>query len=130
MKLFRAILGLVAGVFLVLSAGAHSLLGWKAMRAELERLQAPAELVGGLGAGWIFGGVAMLAFGCIVLTLFTQRLRGAPVSLFPANVIGAAYALYGAGALVANDFEPQFFVFVIPGVLLLLAGHGGRELVD
>jgi len=121
MNRFRSILGLVVGVLMILSAGAHSLLGWKLMRAELDALHASGELIGGLELGWKFGGVSMLTFGCIVLTLFARRLRGGDVSMLPANVIGATYVVYGAGALLASRLDPFFLVFAVPGVLLLIA---------
>lgn len=59
----RSILGVVTGFLLILSAAAHSLLGWKQLKSELEPLHAPADLVRAIGAGWNFGGAAMLAFG-------------------------------------------------------------------
>jgi len=121
MNRFRSILGLVVGFTMILSAAAHSLLGWKLLRAELEAQHASAELVESLGLGWRFGGVAMLAFGCIVLALFTKRLRGGPVSMLPANVIGTTYVIFGAGALLVTHFDPFFLVFAVPGTLLLIA---------
>ena len=128
MNRFRSILGLVAGVLMMLSAAVHSFLGWKQLKSELEPLHAPAELVRAIGAGWNFGGAAMLAFGFIVVALFTHRLKGNAVNLRPAIVIGATYAAFGAAAMVVNDFDPFFLVFVIPGVLLLIASVARRSI--
>jgi hypothetical protein len=127
MDRFRSIVGLVAGVAMMLSAAAHSLLGWRQLKSELEPLHAPAELVRAIGTGWNFGGAAMLAFGFIVVALFTHRLKGRSVTLRPAIVIGTTYVAFGAGALVVNDFDPFFLVFVIPGVLLLIASIARRS---
>ncbi len=127
MDRFRSILGLVAGVLLMLSAAAHSLLGWKQLKSELEPLHAPGELVRAIGTGWNFGGAAMLAFGFIVVALFTHRLKGSSVTLRPAIVIGVTYVAFGAGAMVVNDFDPFFLVFVVPGVLLLIASISRRS---
>ena len=127
MDRFRSILGLVAGVVMMLSAAMHSLLGWKQLRSELELLHAPAELVRALGTGWNFGGAAMLAFGFIVVALFTHRLKGSLVTLRPAIVIGTTYVAFGAGAMVVNDVDPFFLVFAIPGALLLIASVGRRS---
>ena len=123
----RSILGLVVGGMMMLSAAAHSLLGWKQLKSELEPLHAPADLVRAIGAGWNFGGAAMLAFGFIVVALFTHRLRGRSVNLRPAIVIGATYVAFGIGAMVLNHFDPFFLVFVVPGVLLLVASVSRRE---
>ena len=117
----RALLGIVAGAILILSSAAHSLLGWKQLRKDLTNVQAPSDLVLGVAVGWHFGGVAMLAFGCIVISLFLKRLRGENVSSFPAFVVALAYLSFGAWALKASHLNPFFFVFIVPGVLLAIA---------
>jgi hypothetical protein len=122
----RAVLGLVAGVILILSSGAHSLLGWPGLRGQLVAAQTPADLVQGLMLGWQFGGVAMLAFGIIVVATFARGFRGETVSMLPAAVIGAAYLAFGAWALLAIELNPFFLVFIVPGVLLVLATTGAR----
>jgi hypothetical protein len=43
----KSILGLIAGVILLLSAFAHSILGWKAMSDQLAQTNAPPDLVQG-----------------------------------------------------------------------------------
>jgi hypothetical protein len=106
---------------MIVSAAAHSLLGWKELKGVLGATQVPAELIQTLGLGWNFGGVAMLAFGCIVVAVFAQRLRGQTVSAMPAHVIGATYVAYGVGALLVTRFDPFFLIFVVPGVMLLIA---------
>ena len=58
----RSILGIVAGVLMIASAAAHSLLGWPQLRAELVKARAPGDLVQGLAMGWHFGGAAMVTF--------------------------------------------------------------------
>jgi uncharacterized membrane protein YhaH (DUF805 family) len=122
----RGALGRIAGAILVLSSGAHSLLGWKALNAELAAAQVPPQLVFGLKVGWHFGGVAMLAFGIIALALFAARLQGRRVSLFPALVTSVAYLGFGTWALIASHFNPFFFVFLVPAVLLVVAVGGDR----
>jgi hypothetical protein len=114
----------MAGALLVLSSAAHSLLGWRVQRAALEAARAPADLILGLGFGWQFAGLAMLTFGVIVLLSFTQVLRRRPVSLRPVLAIGVAYTVYGGWALTASGLDPFFLVFLVPGLLLLLAGRG------
>ena len=59
----RNILSLNAAILIILSSTAHSLLGWKALGAQLTAAGAPADLIGGLRIGWQFGGAAMLTFG-------------------------------------------------------------------
>lgn len=101
----RAGLGLVAGVLLILSAAAHSLMGGKAMGAQMEAAHVPLDLSRGLLVGWHFGGVAMLAFGLIAVAVFAKRLRGESVSALPAVVIGLAYL--GFGVLGAGHQLPE-----------------------
>lgn len=117
----RTILGLIAGVLMVLSSAMHSLLGWKLLRGELTTAQAPADLTQALGLGWHFGGIAMLAFGCIVVAVFWKRLKAVPVSVMPAIVIGTTYVVFGSGAFVAAGFDPFFMTFIVPGLFVLIA---------
>ena len=117
----RSVLGLIGGAFLILSSGAHSILGWKAMREQLAQTNAPAELVTGLKFGWMFGGPAMLVFGILTILTFLKRYRGEAVSTLTPALIAAAYLGFAAWAAVETNFDPFFFLFLVPGVLLALA---------
>jgi hypothetical protein len=119
----RVVLGIVAGVILVGSSAAHSLLGWKRLGAALASAGAPPDLITGLGIGWHFAGVAMLTFGVIVIRLFAD-LRRRHVSLWPALIIAVVYLAFGVGALAVSDMNPFFLVFIVPGLMLLLASWG------
>jgi hypothetical protein len=125
MARLRSVLGLIAAAILFFSAGAHSFLGWKALRPRIEATGAPVDLVTGLRIGWQFGGAAMLVFGIIAAWVFLQRLRGASVPAFPVVVIGIVYALYGAWAMSVTG-DGFFAIFIVPGVLLLLASWPAR----
>jgi hypothetical protein len=117
----RTIFGLIGGAILILSSAAHSLLGWKQLRGELASAQAPSDLVLGVAIGWHFGGVAMLAFGCIIISLFLKQLKGENVSSFPALVVALAYLCFGSWALIVSHMNPFFLVFIVPGFLLAVA---------
>ena len=119
----RVVLGSVAGVILVGSSAAHSLLGWPQLGAGLASAGAPPDLITGLAIGWHFAGAAMLVFGVIVIRLFAD-LRRRRVPLWPALVIAVVYLAFGAGALAVSDMNPFFLVFIVPGLLLLLASWG------
>lgn len=116
----RNVLGLVAAIILILSSGAHSILGWKALSAQLAVTTASADLVRGLMIGWEFGGAAMLTFGIIAATIFVRRLRGEAMSAMPAAITAVFYILFGAWALFTSG-DPFFLIMLIPGVLLLTA---------
>ena len=116
----RNVLGLLAALILFLSAGAHSFLGWPSIRAQLETAHVPAELILGLKLGWLFGGVCMVIFAAIATAIFLARLRGEPVSAFPALAIGVAYLAFGTWALAASK-DPFFTIFLAPGALLVIA---------
>lgn len=117
----RAVLGLVVGALLLLSGGAHSLVGGPAMRGELEKVGAGADLLRGVLVGWHWGGFAMLAFGVVVIAHFVRRMRGATDPVLPVAVIAATYVAFGSWALVMSGFDPFFLVFVVPGALLAIA---------
>jgi len=116
----RGVAGLIAGVLMVLSSAAHSLVGWPQMRAPLESAHLPSERILGLGIGWHFGGVAMLTFGAMVIAAFINILRGRSASLAGAFLIAVVYLAFGAWALLVSG-DPFFVVFIVPGVLLALA---------
>jgi hypothetical protein len=87
----RDIAGLVAGVLILLSSAAHTLLGWRQLSGELAAAHVEGELLRGLQFGWYFGGVAMLLLAVILLALFAGRLRGEGRWLLPAATVGAGY---------------------------------------
>ena len=124
MSTLRNILGLIAGVILVLSSGAHTFMGWQSLGAELAKTNAPAGLVTGLEIGWKWGGAAMLVLGILVVATFLKRYRGEPASTFAPAMVSVAYISFGAWALVYSNFDPFFFSFIVPGVLLALASTG------
>src|SRR5262245_27123660 len=109
MRRLRIVLGLIAGTIIVLSRAAHSFLGWSHIQAALVAEHVPADQIQGLATGWHFGGGAMLAFGCIVLGLFVERLRGHAVTTWPALVIAALYLVSGVWAMAVNR-NPFFLI--------------------
>ena len=123
----RIVLGVAAGALLIGSGAAHSLLGWPALTAELARAEAPADLVDGLAIGWHFGGLAMVVFGAIAISLFVDRLRGRPAALRPVLLIALANLTFGGWALIDSGFEPMFLSFVIPALMLLGASLGASD---
>ena len=126
MQRLGSILGLSGGLVMIASSGAHSILGWKGLDAALRAALVPADLIEALSIGWRFGGVAMLAFGVIVIASFWRRMKGAPVSLFAATVVGATYLIFGGGALLVTKFDPFFTVFIAPGLLVLIGSYAAR----
>jgi len=119
----RIVLGFIASVIMIASGPAHSLLSWKYVSAQLEKTQAPPDLIAALARGWHFAGASMLAFGCIVLYLFARFLRNRSTSLRPALIIAILYVIFGVWA-IATSHSPFFLIFVIPGLLLLIASLG------
>ncbi len=122
MKRMRNIIGLIVGGMLILSGAAHSLLGGRQIQNDMTKAQVPSDLAFGLKVGWHFGGVSMLVLGIITIMLFAKRLRGTDVSTFPAIVIALAYLCFGAWALLSSSFNPFYLAFIVPGILLVLAG--------
>jgi hypothetical protein len=122
MEKVRNVLGLIGGIILVLSSGAHSILGWKGLSQKLAEKNVPGDLVFGIKAGWEFGGIAMLAFGIIVVVTFVNRMRGRYASTFPTMVFAITYLVIGAWALIASNFTPFFWLFIVTGLLLLVGG--------
>lgn len=118
MKL-KSAFGLLGCLFLVLSAGMHTILGWRAIGQQLAATNAPADLVLNLEIDWKYAGPTMLAFAVICGRVFLQRYRGERVSTFAAGVIAVTYTLFGVWAIVVGS-NPFFLTFVIPGLLLAI----------
>ena len=126
MNKVRSVLGLVAAVVVLLSSFAHAVLGWRALFGELSQTNAPADLVRGLEIGWRWGGMVMIPFGLILVSTFWPRFRGQPgPSTYPAALIAATYLGAGAWAFVHSNYDPFFFIFIVPGVFMALAVSGG-----
>jgi hypothetical protein len=123
----RGILVLLAGVLMMLSSVAHALLGWPAMRSDLQKAGAGPDLTAGLAAGWYFGSVAMLTFGVITLICGLRLRRGDSSGALPVQVIGAGYVLFGLVAGLARNFNPHFLAFIVIGLLAGLPALGVRR---
>lgn len=123
----RNILGFIASGILILSSGAHSILGWKQLGGQLAAIPVPHDLILALRLGWTFGGAAMLTFGVVTAIGFARRFRGQQVAPLPIVLIGALYVAFGSWALIVSSFDPFFFIFVIPGILLLVAAPQGAD---
>lgn len=120
MSRLRTTLVVAAGLVLIASSAAHSLLGWPSLGVRLAAVRAPADLIDGLAMGWHFAGLAMLTFGLLALWLASIAQR--PVSVrFPVGLIGVAYIGFAAGAAAAFGFDFIDVVFLVPGVLLATA---------
>ena len=127
MKRLQLALGLLVGGFLVISAPAHSLLGWSFVADALREAGTPSDLSLGLDVAWRLGGFSMVAFGAIALASFGARARGIPVSPEPVAIVAATYTVYGGWSFVHVGFDPFFAVmFLTPGVLLGLAAPALR----
>jgi len=126
MRQVQKMLGLLAGAILVLSSAAHSVLGWNRMQSSLAATNASPDLVQGLRIGWLFGGVAILTFGCVALAVFASTLRGRTVSLLPTALIAVAYLAFGVWALVTSG-DPFFYIFIVPGAMLAIASIPSRQ---
>jgi hypothetical protein len=127
MSKWRRGVGIVVGSFMLLSAAAHSLMGGKLLRADLQAAGVPDDLLRGVLVGWHFGGAAMLAFGTIVLLTFGRRARSGELSPVPARVVALLYLAFGAGALAVSELDPFFLIFLVPGLLLALAAFPRRS---
>jgi NO-binding membrane sensor protein with MHYT domain len=115
----------LAGVLLLLSAGAHAGLGWPAMRQELMKVSAPPDLMASMSIGWYLGSVAIAAFGAIALSAGLGAVTAGGRVFLASLIVGLAYGGFGL-ATYAIYREPHFLGFVVIG--LLAAGGSIRAL--
>lgn len=87
---------------------------------EAEAMQ-KARAILGLVAG------ATMMLSSATHSLLGWKLLRAAVSVKPAIVIGTTYVVYGGWALTVSRFDPFFLVFVVPGLMVLLASVGRQE---
>jgi hypothetical protein len=123
MNRLRPVFGIAAGIFLIVSSVAHSILGWRSMAERLAATNAPSDLQNGLRVGWQFGGAVMLALGVMVIHIFVGRLKGEARSLAPVAIVSVTYLAFGAWAAAATGGDPFFLLFLVPGLLLGLAAN-------
>jgi hypothetical protein len=126
MNRLRLALGYLGGIFLVASSAAHVLAGWKTFSTALAAMRAPADVVTGLAIGWYFAGVAMFAFGCIVIWELANVGRRGSLALWPVLLIGAVYIAFGIWARLVSDLDFFLMAFVLPGVLLVVSAWPTR----
>jgi len=109
----------LAGLLLLLSASAHAGLGWPAMREELTKVSASADLMASMGIGWHFGSVAMAAFGAITLSAGLGAVTTGGQAFWASLIVGLAYSGFGL-VTYAIYREPHFFGFVAIGLLAVV----------
>ena len=122
-----SVIGLIAGLLMILSSVAHSFFGWQAIRMELVAAHVSGDLLLGVQLGWQFGGAAILTFGVIVVAIFWKSLQGRSTSTFPAAVIGLVYIGFGLWAFFVTSFDPFYMVFIIPGLMSLGSAAGSSR---
>ena len=123
----RAYIVIAAGVIMVLSSAAHGLLGWPAMRTELNKIGAAQDLSHALATGWYFGSVAMLAFGLITILSGLRLKRNDRSGASTLAIIAAGYIVFGTCALVQSGFNTHFLLFILTGVLAGAPLLGGKR---
>lgn len=116
-----AVVGLVAGVVILLSAAAHARSGWDTYAALVRDPETAAnverDVVGGLYAGWIWGSFAMAAFGCIVLRQAWCGWRRRAVDRAVVAAISLAFGGFGTWAYALRG-QPHFLAFLVTGGLV------------
>ena len=113
----KSVIGLIGCALLIVSAGMHTILGWRAIGEQLSHTNAPADLVLNLEIDWKYAGPTMLAFAVICGHAFLKRIRGERVSTFAPGVIAVMYTLFGVWAIAVSG-NPFFLTFIVPGLLL------------
>jgi len=123
----RAVIAWIAGILLVASSLAHAFLGWPPLRNALQQANADADLLETVKVGWLFGSVAMFAFGLIVLSRAVQLSRGRQGDRAPALVIGICYVTFGLIAFIGTGRNPHFLGFILIGALVTATALTGRN---
>jgi hypothetical protein len=110
----------LAGLGMWASSLPHAFAAWPHFRAVLESAGVASAVVGAVGAGWLWGSVAMLAFGAITLGQGWGVARGRQPDVAVLWPVALAYVGFGGLAFVLRDFNPHYLGFVLPGVLVVV----------
>ncbi len=116
----------VLGALVAASAVPHALLGWPAIAQALVAAGVPPDAIGGVGAGWLFGSVAMLALGAVVVLAARDVRAGGEFGWRAALAVGAAYLAFGVAALVVRG-RSHFLAFVALGAGIAWAALRARR---
>ena len=110
---------IAVAALLLLSSGAHGVLGWKMLHAALVTAAAPDDIVRTVAIGWFLGSAAMVAFGLVVLVAWRRSRRRDGSGLHAAAIVAAVYFLFGLGAFLYSGFNTHFLLlFMVPAGLL------------
>ena len=109
----RSVLLIAAGVLLLLSCAAHAGLGWPAVRHELVEHGTPEGLVATMAIGWLFGSVAMGAFGAIALVAGLGVPGGGYVSALIVGLVTFGLGLLNVPGIVMTIFTGSLLIVVI-----------------
>lgn len=123
----RAAALVLAGLFLLASAGMYDFVAWPHLQGDLVRDHASPGLRGVLAVGWHFGSVAMLAFGLIALFAGAAVWQGRRVSASPLWIVAAACIGFGLGAFVLYAHDPHLLGFAFIGVLVAIGAGSGKD---
>jgi len=107
-----------ASALIGLSSIGHAWPGWAGLRQALESHTDPS-ILRGVGIGWHFGSLSMAVLGLIGLRSAVLMRKGIPEARSIPALIGAAYLLFGAAAMLATDMRPHYAFFIALGALLL-----------
>lgn len=122
----RALALFLAASLLIVSAGAHAVMGERFVHEVVAARQAVPELESVLSGGWQLGSVSLLVFGLLALVGGWARWQGRPVPPVGLAIVGAGLIAYGAGTLVLGDhrYAVIYAGYVVIGALFTLGGAG------
>jgi len=114
-----AILVVLGGVLMLLSAYAHAFQGWPAMAEGLAPHPVDAELRAALAIGWIWGSACMAGLGVLTLGCLRGLRRGERSARIATAVAGFTWLLFGLAALYWRWPKTHFLAFVVLGAIVL-----------
>ncbi|MEM7247382.1 MAG: hypothetical protein AAF533_18725 [Acidobacteriota bacterium] len=114
----RKVLGFLSGLLLLVSGFFHSYSGLPPLSDALAADGVSAEIHLSVIIGWVFGSVAMLAFGVMMLVWALRVHRGESPSTAPAGAISVAYLCFGAVVFHVTDHDPRYLLFIITALLV------------
>jgi len=117
-KRAAAIIGLVAGCFMIASGFTHGFGGWPTLKATLEVQQVETPFIESLYVGWWFGSFAMAALGSIIIAQSIGALRRGRVSRPTIAIVAVMYLACGVWAFVVRHMNPFFLLFIATGLLV------------
>ena len=119
LRTFAAVAYWFSAVTIALGSIGHGFLGVKPVRAALEAVTLPPDIMRVLWIVWYWVSGTMVIFGLLLFWAWPALKPGSPSRTVVPVVIGVCYVVFGIVCFVYTNRDPFWLLFLTQGVLTL-----------